>query len=144
MLVIDNYLHPVFPTMVREGNLVRRAHLMDKLIFWFRGDKLMPKAVNYSPELTAQIVEAYQGGASVEDIAADVGKAVRSVRSKLVREQVYVAPEKGEVSKREQGPTKKELLVQLNVAAPIEIHKGFDGMTKAAVEDLILYFSDQG
>ena len=35
------------------------------------------KAPNYSEELTAAIVERYQAGESVEDIAESIGKAVR-------------------------------------------------------------------
>ena len=45
----------------------------------------MAKAINYSPELTAKIVEDYQNGTSVEAIADAIEKSVRSVRSKLVR-----------------------------------------------------------
>ncbi len=44
------------------------------------------KRENYSEELTAAIVERYQAGETVEAIAESIGKAVRSVRSKLVRE----------------------------------------------------------
>ena len=47
------------------------------------------KAPNYSPELTDAIVADYQAGKPVEDIADAIGKSVRSVRSKLVREGVY-------------------------------------------------------
>ena len=41
------------------------------------------KAVNYTPELTAQIVDQYQSGVSVADIASSIEKSVRSVRSTL-------------------------------------------------------------
>lgn len=47
------------------------------------------KAVNYTPEQTAQIVEAYSTGKSVEAIAEMVGKSVRSIVAKLSREGVY-------------------------------------------------------
>ena len=46
------------------------------------------KAQNYTAELTAQIIDDYQSGVAVEDIAAQISKSVRSVRSKLVREGV--------------------------------------------------------
>ena len=46
---------------------------------------------NYTTELTAEITGLYENGTTVEDIATAVGKSVRSVRSKLVREGVYVA-----------------------------------------------------
>ena len=55
------------------------------------------KAVNYTPELTAQIVDQYQSGVSVADIASSIEKSVRSVRSKLVREGVYVAAPKSQL-----------------------------------------------
>ena len=49
------------------------------------------KAVNYTPEQTAQMVADYQAGATVESIAESMGKTVRSVVAKLSREKVYVA-----------------------------------------------------
>ncbi len=76
------------------------------------------KAPNYSPELTDAIVADYQAGKPVEDIADAIGKSVRSVRSKLVREGVYVAQEKPQGSKRDNGPTKKELLGKLEEVDP--------------------------
>lgn len=63
----------------------------------------MPEAkksttVNYSPELTTKIVEAYQKGETdeeraqiLEDLSAETGKGVKSLRQKLVREKVYIA-----------------------------------------------------
>ena len=90
--------------------------------------------VNYSPELTGQIVSAYQAGTAVEEIAETIGKSVRSVRSKLVREGVYVAKEKPATRKVE-GPTKKELLIDIDATgfAP----KGFEGATKEALTRLL-------
>ena len=52
------------------------------------------KAPNYTAEATARIIEDYQAGVSVEQIADAIDKSVRSVRSKLVREGVYVATPK--------------------------------------------------
>ena len=53
-------------------------------------------AVNYTEDTVARITEMYDGGngADLEAIAADVGKTVNSVRAKLVREGLYVAPKK--------------------------------------------------
>ena len=70
----------------------------------------MAKNVNYSAALTATIIEDYQNGVSVDDIAASIEKSVRSVRSKLVREGVYVAAPKPTARKSDE-PTKKELLI---------------------------------
>lgn len=47
------------------------------------------KAVNYTPEMTAQMVADYSKGISVETIAESMGKTVRSVVAKLSREGVY-------------------------------------------------------
>ena len=56
------------------------------------------KKVNYSEAQTAEMLTRYDPDATeaeraeqVEQIAADFGKTVRSVRQKLVREDVYVA-----------------------------------------------------
>jgi len=90
--------------------------------------------VNYTAEMTAAIVDQYQNGASVDEIATDIGKSVRSVRSKLVREGVYVAKAKP-AAKRENGPTKKELLIELeNTGFDVN---GFEGATKDAIMRLI-------
>ena len=74
------------------------------------------KAPNYSPELTDAIVADYQAGKPVEDIADAIGKSVRSVRSKLVREGVYVVPEKPTGAKRDNGPSKKLVLRNIEKA----------------------------
>lgn len=96
--------------------------------------------VNYSEELTAAIVERYTSGEAVETIAESIGKAVRSVRAKLVREGVYVAPEKGVKSKREEGPTKKELLIALTDVWPDAPVDGLINATKEAISALIAHF----
>lgn len=51
------------------------------------------KTINYTPEQTAQIISDYQSGISVESIADNLGKTVRSVVAKLSREKVYIAKE---------------------------------------------------
>ena len=100
----------------------------------------MAKAVNYTPELTAQIVDQYQGGISVEDIAASIEKSVRSVRSKLVREGVYVAQPKATARKSDE-PTKKELLNELETVFPYDVN-GLTGATKDAIKDLLTHFAE--
>jgi hypothetical protein len=47
------------------------------------------KAVNYTVDQTAAIVADYAAGATVEAIAAKMGKTARSIIAKLSREQVY-------------------------------------------------------
>ena len=51
------------------------------------------KAPNYSPELTDAIVADYQAGTPLEEIAEAIGKSVRSVRSKLICEDVWIPVE---------------------------------------------------
>ena len=98
-----------------------------------KGAKSMAQ-VNYSAEMTAQIISDYQNGVAVEDIASSIEKSVRSVRSKLVREGVYVAQPKAKANKV-QGPTKKELLNDLE-ATGFDV-SGFEGATKDAIMRLI-------
>ena len=98
------------------------------------------KAVNFTPELTAQIVDQYQSGVSVADIASSIEKSVRSVRSKLVREGVYVAAPKKSARKSDE-PTKKELLNELEAVYPFDVN-GLTGATKDAIKDLLTHFSD--
>lgn len=49
------------------------------------------KVVNYTAEQTAKMVADYSAGITVEVIAAELGKTVRSVIAKLSREKVYRA-----------------------------------------------------
>lgn len=65
------------------------------------------KIVNYTPEQTAQMVADYQAGVTVEKIAENLGKTVRSVVAKLSREKVYQA--KQYVSKTGEKPVKKDV-----------------------------------
>ena len=95
------------------------------------------KAVNYSEEMTAKVISDYQEGVDLDTIADEIGKSVRSVRSKLVREGVYVAQPKATSTKRDE-PTKKELLNTLEGIAPFEV-TGFMGATKSAITELIAH-----
>lgn len=51
------------------------------------------KTVNYTAEQTSAMIADYQSGVSVETIAENLGKTVRSVVAKLSREKVYIAKE---------------------------------------------------
>lgn len=99
------------------------------------------KNVNYTPEMTTKAIDLYQEGVSVEDIASAIDKSVRSVRSKLVREGVYVAQPKVKARKKDE-PTKKELLNHLETIAPFGV-TGFMGATKEAINELISHFETQ-
>ena len=91
---------------------------------------------NYTEEMVVAITSAYQGGTPVDEIAETIGKSKRSVISKLVREGVYVATEKP-TSTRDNGPTKKELLIQLEGLDPDMPVNGLAGATKEAIAYLI-------
>ena len=65
------------------------------------------KTINYTPEQTAQIISDYQSGLSVEIIADNLGKTVRSIVAKLSREKVYIAKEYK--SKTGETPIKKDV-----------------------------------
>jgi hypothetical protein len=65
------------------------------------------KNINYTPEQTAQIIADYQAGLSVEIIADNLGKTVRSIVAKLSREKVYIAKEYK--SKTGETPVKKDV-----------------------------------
>mgnify|MGYP001949905945 FL=1 len=96
--------------------------------------------VNYTEELTTKIVADYEAGLPVEDIALSVDRSVRSIRSKLVREGVYKAAEKTPAKKI--GPSKKELLIELEGLAPFEVD-GLSGATKTAISTLIDHFKGE-
>ena len=96
----------------------------------------LKKAPNYSEEMVVSMVSAYQNGDSVEDIAEAIGKSKRSVTSKLVREGVYVAKDKP-TAKKVLGPSKKELLNQLEQIDSEMPVNGLAGATKEAIKYLI-------
>jgi len=100
--------------------------------------KIVMKEPNYSVSMTAQIIDDYQNGTSVDEIATSIGKSVRSVRSKLVREGVYVAQEK-KTSRKSDEPTKKELLKTLDGLVDFPT-VGLLGATKVSILDLITAF----
>ena len=56
-------------------------------------ERYIMKSINYTPEQTAQIISDYQSGLSVEIIADNLGKTVRSIVAKLSREKVYIKKE---------------------------------------------------
>ena len=94
------------------------------------------KAANYTPEMVDSMIEMYNevGNDGLDDIADTLGKTVRSVRSKLVREGVYVASPKKTAAKQD-GPSKKEILRDIE-AQGFDV-TGFEGATKAALTRLI-------
>ena len=98
------------------------------------------KTANYTPEQVQSVVDQYKqlGNAGLEDIAASVDKSVRSVRSKLVREGVYVATPKPVAAKKDTGPTKKELLNELENLVGFSV-TSLQGSTKEGLLSLIAF-----
>lgn len=96
--------------------------------------------VNYTDAQVSQVVEMYAelGNDGLEEIAAAVGKSVRSVRSKLVREGVYQATPKKPAAKKDMGPTKKELLNQLEEIVGFDVTP-LQGSTKEGLMSLIAF-----
>lgn len=103
--------------------------------------------LNYTPEMVAQATEMYEaqhpvvGNAVLEDIATALNRSVRSVRSKLVREGVYLADEKPAKVERVQGPTKGEMLSELQELQPSIDIDGLSGATKSAIQSLLDIFN---
>ena len=94
------------------------------------------KNANYTKELTDQICNDYQNGKSVDELATEISKSVRSVRSKLVREGVYVSKPKTSSSKKADEPTKKELIKDLEdkFQMPSDVSNGMMGATKQSIQ----------
>jgi len=93
---------------------------------------------NYTTEQTKQLLSLYEelGTDGIEDIAELMKKPVRSIRSKLVKEGVYVPSQKQDNKKN--GPSKKELLNTLESLVGFDT-TGFSGSTKQVLADLIVY-----
>ena len=104
------------------------------------------KAPNYSPEQTAQIVEQYQAGISVDQIAQTMGRTVRSIVAKLSREKVYIAKEYK--TKSGEAPIKKDVHADFIGAALRLSENDIESLTKAnksalrAISDFIRQSTD--
>ena len=90
------------------------------------------KTVNYTPEMTAELVEAYKASPNDETVKAfadKFGKSVKSVVAKLSREKVYVAKEY-KTKKGEKPVAKAELVAKLAAFAG-KSEAEFDSLEKA-------------
>ena len=108
----------------------------------------MGTKVNYTDEMVAKATEMYQeqheaGTVDMDAIAEAVGRTVRSVRAKLVREGVYVAPVKPDAQPKDEGPTKKELLMELEALVSFDV-TGLMGATKPVIADIIALATVEG
>jgi hypothetical protein len=93
-------------------------------------------AVNYTEAQTEQLHNLYAelGTAGLDSIAERLGKSVRSVRAKLVRDGLYVSGEKS-VAAKATGPSKKELLRDFETAGFDPT--GLEGATKEALARIL-------
>lgn len=93
--------------------------------------------VNYTEAQVAQLHDLYAqfGSEGLDRIAESLGKSVRSVRAKLVRDGLYVAPTKTAVSKVN-GPSKKEILREFE-AVSFDA-SGLEGATKEALQRVLV------
>ena len=100
------------------------------------------KKVNYTDTDMSVLTNMYGelGNDGLDRIATALNKTVRSVRAKLGREGLYVAPDQGAAKAKKEGPTKKELLIDLEKVAPFPVD-GFMGATKEAIGHLIATFT---
>lgn len=101
----------------------------------------MSKTVNYTPEMTAEMVAAFTANPTKETVAAlaaKMGKNVRSVIAKLSREGVYKKAEY--VTKKGEKPeTKEHKVARIAEAMGVTAEKlaGLENASKATL-DLIL------
>jgi len=133
------------PKHVNDNGIVRKCRFWDHVNFITHvilGDQPTMAQINYTKEMTEKAIADYQAGMPVEDIAFALDKSVRSVRSKLVREGVYIAQEKSKSSEKGDAPSKKELLLDLEKVAPFEVD-GFQGATKKAIDTLLNHFVEK-
>ena len=98
------------------------------------------KAVNYTAEQTTAMVADYAAGTTVELIAQNLGKSVRSVVAKLSREGVYIAKAK---ESAEHKATKEDLVAKIAaiVGVPPNELESLNKATKGALETLVEYAS---
>ncbi len=90
------------------------------------------KTLNYTPEQTAKMVEAYKAAPTaetVEAIAKELGKSVRSIVAKLSREGVY--KKKEYTTKQGEKPVKKDELADKLAAVFGLTEAEADSLTKA-------------
>lgn len=94
------------------------------------------KNSNYTPEMLDTLFSMYDelGNDGLEQIAEALNKPIRSVRSKLVREGVYI-PSAKLPNNKATGPSKKELLRDIE-SKGFDV-SGFEGATKTALSRLL-------
>lgn len=90
------------------------------------------KIVNYTPEMTAAIVEGYQAGKTVEALATEVGRTARSVIAKLCQAKVYKSPAKG-AGKREMLKAEMVAAISTEIGVSEEVLESLEKATGPAL-----------
>ena len=95
----------------------------------------------YSEQDRQKALDMYAqlGNDGLETIADELGKTINSVRAKLVKEGVYIIPEK-KPNQKKNGPSKKEIIRDLEKLglAP----DGLDGATKQGLNNIKLLIEE--
>lgn len=102
------------------------------------------KTINYTEAQVLQIVEGYKAGETTEALAIKVGKTVKSVVAKLVREGVYKSATKAKTART----TKADLINKIAQELNLEVTQleSFEKATFAALEALatkVCFVQDQ-
>ena len=95
----------------------------------------------YTDEQTTLLVEQYKAGETVEELALQLGKSVRSVVAKLAREGVY--QKKATTAQKQTSTKKDELVLQLELFAGTEL-KSLQKATKEDLEKLVAFVKREG
>lgn len=104
----------------------------------------MTTAVNYTPEMTSELVDAYVANpveSTVVDFAEKFHKSTKSIVAKLTREGVYV--KKAYATKTGEAViSKADLVAQLAelTGEPVETMESLEKATKKALQVLIASF----
>ena len=97
----------------------------------------MPKELNYTEEQTQHMIESYTANPTretVDALAEELGKTVKSIIGKLSREKVYVKKEY--ITKRGEKPiTKLQMLSDLAEVLDGDVDE-IVGLQKASKQDL--------
>jgi hypothetical protein len=90
------------------------------------------KIVNYTPEMTATLVEGFKAGETVEALATKIGRSVRSVTAKLSKEGVYKAKEKT-AGKREMLKAEMVAAISTEIGVSEEVLESLEKATSPAL-----------
>lgn len=93
--------------------------------------------VNYTETQTTELVQQYQNGVAVEQLAEQLGKTVRSIVAKLSREGVYRAKSKTSAAR----VTKAELVLELAALLDVQDVAVLQSLEKASSEALAMLVS---